>query len=232
MIDFTAFLKIPEVLDDERVWQLRAELAGMLMNMVDVYHVDGVGKPLWGEVAAGPCTYSADGTHQVFYGNPAGDFDVESRIREVFPDSIVSSGTHFPTGEKAWVVRANPIIAATPDTTVRDMNMDVIAAAAVMEMASVNGGAGYSAQSRERIPGLNDLLREAKAHGIKDGGMFYHCGGVPYTREKPLQYGIRVMLVKGTEVLIEGPLHPELKRLESMYEGLAIHPAIPVRDVA
>ena len=90
MVDFKAFLKIPEVLDDEKVWELRADLAGMRMNMVKVYRVDGVGKPLWDD-ASGPCTYSADGTHQIFYGNPTGDFDIESRIRVVFPDSISSS---------------------------------------------------------------------------------------------------------------------------------------------
>ena len=232
MMDFTCFLKIPEVLDDKRLWELRADLAGMRMNMVQVYRVEGIGKPL-GNEASGPCIYSADGTHQVFYGNPTGDFDIESRIAEVFPNSIVSTGKVFPTGEEAWVVRANPVVAAKRDTTKGDMNRDIMAAMAILGMHQMGAkGEGYSAKSMERVPGLKDLLTEAGEHGIMDGGMFYHCGGVPFISEEPIHYGIRVSLVRGTEVLVEGHLHPELKRLESMYGGMRIFPAIPVKNVA
>ena len=230
-MDFTAFLKIPEVLDDKRIWQLRADLAGMFMNMVKVYRVDGIGKPL-DDYAEGPRIYSADGTHQVFYGNPTGSFDIESRIAEVFPGSIVSNGKVFPTGEETWVVRTNPQIAAIRETPSKDINTDIMAAMASVEMAMLTGNRiSYSAKSRERAPGLRELVAEAAEHGITNAGMFYHCGGVPFMSEGHYP-GMRVSLVKGTEVLVEGFIHPGLKRLESMYPGLRIHPAIPIDDAA
>lgn len=231
-MNFTAFLKVPEVLDDERIWELRADLAGICMNMVKVYHVDDVGKPL-DDNAEGPYIYSADGTHQIFYGNPTGVFDIESRIAKVFPGSIVSNGHVFPTGEEAWVVRTNPWVASIKEDLSKDISRDIMTAMVAIEMYN-NGltGNGYSAKSREIVPGLKDLLAESGEHGIIDGGMFYHCGGVPFITETPMSFGGRVSLVKGTEILVEGPISPELKILESRYEGMRTFPAIPVRKIA
>ena len=106
MANITWALQFPHRLDGKEVSGLEGELGDMGVSVAGVYQVSDVPGWMPNKEDFGPYIYTASGIESIFWGNPSECFDFEARLRYVFGNAIISSGTKHDTGEQLWIARS------------------------------------------------------------------------------------------------------------------------------